>query len=68
MSAIEENNRERLLALGGMPASEMTKREHIATEAMAALIKSMDIRSEENIGRAADLATKMADAMIKAMS
>ena len=68
MSAIEENNRERLLAMGARPASEMTKRERIATEAMSALIANGWLsEKEEQMARVAETAAKMADAMIKAM-
>ena len=66
MSAIEENNRERLLAMGARPASEMTKRERIATEAMASLIaKGWLSEKEESMELIAELAVKMADAMIR---
>ena len=66
MSAIEENNRERLLALGARPASEMTKRERIATEAMSSLIANGWLsEKEESIELVAEFAAKMADAMIK---
>ena len=69
MNAIEENNRERLLAMGARPASEMTKRERIAMEAMSGLIaKGFLSENEEGIGRVAEMAMKMADAMIKAMN
>ena len=69
MSAIEENNRERLLAMGARPASEMTKRERIATEAMSALIANGWLsEKEEQMARVAETAAKMADAMIKAMN
>ena len=66
MSAIEENNRERLLALGARPASEMTKRERIATEAMSSLIANGWLsEKEESMELVAEFAAKMADAMIK---
>jgi len=66
MSAIEENNRERLLSLGSRPASEMTKRERIAMEAMSSLIaKGWLSEKEESMEAIADLAAKMADIMIK---
>lgn len=69
MSAIEENNRERLLAMGARPASEMTKRERIATEAMSALIANGWLsEKEEQMALVAETAAKMADAMIKAMN
>ena len=69
MSAIEENNRERLLSLGARPASEMTKRERIATEAMASLIANGWLsEKEESMELIAEMAAKMADAMIKAMN
>ena len=69
MSAIEENNRERLLSLGARPASEMTKRERIAIEAMSALIANGWLsEKEEQMALVAETAAKMADAMIKAMS
>ena len=68
MNAIEENNRERLLAMGARPASEMTKRERIAMEAMSSLIANGWIsEKEERMALLADMAMKMADAMIKAM-
>ena len=66
MNAIEENNRERLLAMGARPASEMTKRERIAMEAMSSLIaKGWLSEKEESMEAIADLAAKMADIMIK---
>lgn len=66
MSAMEENNRERLRQLGSAPASEMTKREHIAIEAMSALIANGWISErEEQMALLAEMAIKMADAMIK---
>ena len=66
MSAMEENNRERLRQLGSAPASEMTKRERIATEAMSALIANGWISErEEQMALLAEMAIKMADAMIK---
>jgi hypothetical protein len=66
MSAIEENNRERLLALGARPASEMTKRERVAMEAMSSLIANGWLsEKEESMALVAELAAKMADAMIK---
>lgn len=69
MSAIEENNRERLLSLGSRPASEMTKRERIAMEAMSSLIANGWLSErEESMELVADLAAKMADIMIKKLS
>ena len=69
MSAMEENNRERLRQLGSAPASEMTKRERIATEAMSALIANGWISErEEQMALLADMAMKMADIMIKSMN
>ena len=66
MNAIEENNRERLLAMGARPASEMTKRERIAMEAMSSLIaKGWLSEKEESMEAIADMAAKMADIMIK---
>ncbi len=69
MSAIEENNRERLLSLGSRPASEMTKRERIAMEAMSSLIANGWLsEKEERMALVAEMAAKMADAMIKSMN
>jgi len=66
MSAIEENNRERLKAFGNAPAREMTKRESFAMEAMSSLIaKGWLSEKEESMEAIADLAAKMADIMIK---
>ena len=65
MESIEHNNRERIKDLGSKPSSEMSKREHIATEAMSALIKSMNIHTDSGLDQVADIATKMADEMIR---
>ena len=68
MESIEHNNRERIKDLGSKPSSEMSKREHIATEAMSSLIKTMNIHSDLNLDKVADIAAKMADEMIKRLS
>lgn len=66
MSAIEENNRDRLLLLGNRRADEMTKRERIAMEAMSSLIANGWLsEKEESMELIAEFAAKMADAMIK---
>lgn len=65
MDAIEYNNRERIKAFSNAPASDMCVRDRIATEAMSSLIKTMNIHSEANLDRVADIAAKMADEMIK---
>jgi len=63
MSAIEENNRDRLLQLGSRRAEEMTKRERIAMEAMAAIIaRGWDPQDS------AKAAVEMADALIKELN
>ena len=63
MSAIEENNRDRLLQLGSRRADEMTKRERIAMEAMAAIIASGSFSEDP-----AKAAVEMADALIKQLN
>lgn len=63
MSAIEENNRDRLLLLGNRRADEMTKRERIAMEAMAAIIASGNFYSDP-----AKAAVEMADALISELN
>ena len=68
MDAIEHNNRERLKAFANAPASEMSIRDKIATDAMSSLIKTMNIQSEANLDKVADIAAKMADEMIKRLS
>jgi hypothetical protein len=68
MDAIEHNNRERLKAFANAPASEMSIRDKIATDAMSSLIKTMNIHSEANLDKVADIAAKMADEMINRLS
>lgn len=68
MDAIEHNNRERLKAFANAPASEMSIRDKIATDAMSSLIKTMNIHSEANLDKVADIASKMADEMIKRLN
>ena len=64
MNAIDFNNKERAKALGSEPAASMTKRELMATEAMAALIQS----KFQNPDDLAELAIKMADALIEGLN
>ncbi len=66
MDAIGFNNRERTKSLGSEPAESMTKRELMATEAMAALIQSMKIG--DSPAEVAELAIKMADALIEGLN
>ncbi len=66
MDAIGFNNKERAKALGSEPAASMTKRELMATEAMAALIQSMKI--SDSPAEVAELAIKMADALIEGLN
>lgn len=68
MDAIEYNNRERLKAFANAPTSEMSIRDKIATDAMSSLIKTMNIQSDTNLDKVADIAAKMADEMIKRLS
>ena len=68
MDAIEHNNRERLKAFANAPASEMSIRDKIASDAMSSLIKTMNIQTEANLDKVADIAAKMADEMIKRLS
>lgn len=66
MDSIEYNNRERLRAVGNSPAGDMTIRDRIAMEAMSSLIATGCLsEKEESMDRVADLATKMADKLIK---
>ena len=66
MDSIEYNNREQLKAVGNSPASDMTIRDRIAMEAMSSLIATGCLsEKEESMERVADLATKMADKLIK---
>jgi hypothetical protein len=66
MDAIGFNNRERTKSLGSEPAESMTKRELMATEAMAALIQSMKI--SDSPAEVAEMAIKMADALIEGLN
>jgi hypothetical protein len=68
MDAIGFNNRERTKSLGSEPADSMTKRELMATEAMAALIQSMKISDSDSPAEVAELAIKMADALIEGLN
>lgn len=42
MDTIDYNNKERVKAFGNRPASEMTKREKIAVEILAAIVVSVE--------------------------
>ena len=68
MDAIEHNNRERLKGFANAPASEMSIRDRIAVDAMSSLIKTMNIQSDDNLDKVADIADKMADEMIKRLN
>lgn len=68
MDAIEHNNRERLKAFANAPASDMSIRDKIAVDAMSSLIKTMNIQSDVNLDKVADIAAKMADEMIKRLN
>jgi hypothetical protein len=65
MDAIEYNNKERLKAFSNAPASEMSIRDKIATEAMSSLIKSMNISTDQSLDEVTNLAVKIADKMIE---
>jgi hypothetical protein len=64
MSAIEENNKMRTQQLGEMPASEMTKREKMATEILAGLSGRNDITIEQML----DHAIKLTDSLIEKLN
>lgn len=64
MSAIEENNKMRTQQLGEMPASEMTKREKMATEILAGLSCRNDITIEQML----DHAIKLTDSLIEKLN
>lgn len=64
MSAIEENNKMRTQQLGEMPASEMTKREKMATEILAGLSGRNDITIEQML----DQAIKLTDSLIEKLN
>jgi hypothetical protein len=68
MEAIEHNNKERVKLLGNLPVKEMTKREHIATQAMSALVQSMNINNDSSIDIVAELAVKIADKIIEKLN
>lgn len=64
MSAIEENNKMRTQQLGEMPASEMTKREKMATEILSGLSGRNDITIEQML----DYAIKLTDSLIEKLN
>lgn len=64
MSAIEENNKMRTQQLGEIPASEMTKREKMATEILAGLSVRNDITIEQML----DQAIKLTDSLIEKLN
>lgn len=66
MNNIEENNKERIIVLGNVNSSLLTKREFIAAGIMAQFSDSA--RSGEDIDELADLAVKMTDALIRRVS
>ena len=68
MDAIEHNNRERLREFGNSPASEMTKREKIATETLAAIVGVVDPTSEKGLDMCVERAIVLTDKLIKRLN
>lgn len=65
MDAMEYNNRERLREFGNSPVSEMTKREKIAIETLAAVVGVVNPTSSEGYDRCVDRAVILTDKLIK---
>jgi hypothetical protein len=68
MDAIEHNNRERLREFGNSPASEMTIRERIATETLAAIVGVVDPTSEKGLDMCVERAIVLTDKLIKRLN
>ncbi len=68
MDAIEHNNRERVSAFGNRPAKEMTKREMIATETLAAIVGVVDPTSEKGLDMCVERAIVLTDKLLKKLS
>jgi hypothetical protein len=67
MNVIEHNNKERTKLLGNKIVGNMTIREHIASESMAALICEMK-NSNNTPEEIAELAVRMADILIEKLN
>ena len=68
MDTIDYNNRERVKAFGNRPASEMTKREKIATETFAAIVGVVDPTSEKGLDMCVERAIVLTDKLIKRLN
>lgn len=64
MGAIEENNKMRVQQLGEVLASEMTKREKMATEILSGLSGKNDLTFEQMV----DYAIKLTDSLIEKLN
>ena len=68
MDAIDYNNKERVKAFGNAPAKEMTKREKIATETLAAIVGVVDPTSEKGLDMCVERAIVLTDKLLKKLS
>lgn len=68
MDAIEYNNRERLKEFGNSPASEMTKRERIAMDTLAALVGVINPTSSEGFDQCVERAIILTDKLFKKLN
>ncbi len=68
MDAIEHNNRERVKDFGNRPAREMTKREKIATETLAAIVGVEKPYNDEAYDQCVESAIVLTDKLLKKLS
>jgi hypothetical protein len=68
MDAIEHNNRERVSAFGKRPASEMTKRERIAVDTLAAIVGVEKPYNDEAYNQCVESAIVLTDKLIKRLN
>jgi hypothetical protein len=68
MDAIEYNNRERIKSFGNSPANEMTKRERIALDTLAAIVGVVDPTSEKGIDICVERAIILTDKLIEKLN
>ncbi len=68
MNAIEHNNRERLKEFANSPCSQMTLREKIATDTLAAMIGVIKPTGDDGFDECVEHAVTIADKLIKKLN
>lgn len=65
MDPVNYNNNERIKGLGNLPASEMTKRETIATQLLPAIVTQINPQTEHGMKTCVDKAVELTDLLLK---